>query len=404
MKATGVIVEYNPFHNGHIYHVSQSKKKTAADVIIAVMSGNFLQRGEPAFVDKWTRTKMALKTGVDIVFELPYAFATGHAPIFAKGAIEILDAAGCDAFCFGSEDGDVKPFENSIQLIEQSNEQYEEAIKENVKLGLSYPKALNEAYKLLGQAEISTYPLADLTQPNNILGFHYMNAAREIQTSMQAATIQRIGANFHDEVKEGQDIASATGIRNSFLSSSDLEGIAQFIPPITKEALTDWQKSFNTFGSWSLFYPHLRLIILRDGPKRLSSIADIVEGIENLIYRAAKSNDTFERFMSEVKSKRYTWTRIQRMLTHIFTGYTYTIRSKIEAPSYLRLLGMTANGQAYLNRNKKTLKLPLVSKASAFSNVSLDFDIHAADMYAFGIANNNNPTLGKDYKQSPLII
>lgn len=404
MKATGVIVEYNPFHNGHIYHVLQSKKKTEADVVIAVMSGNFLQRGEPAFVDKWTRSKMALTTGVDIVFELPYAFATGHAPLFAKGSIEILDAAGCASFCFGSEDGDVKPFENSIQLIEQSAEQYDETVKENVKHGLSYPKALNEAYKLIGQAQVSLNPLADLTQPNNILGFHYMNAAREIQSSMEATTIQRIGANFHDEIKENQEIASATGIRNSFLNSSDLDDIAKFIPPITREVLSEWQKSYKTFGSWTLFYPYLRFIILRDGPERLSSIADITEGIENLMYRAAKSNDTFEGFMNVVKSKRYTWTRIQRMLTHIFTGYTYATRNKIKSPSYLRLLGMTANGQAYLNKNKKRLKLPLVSKVSAFSNVSLDFDIHAADMYAFGIANTNSPVLGKDYKQSPLII
>lgn len=405
MKATGIVVEYNPFHNGHIYHAAQAKKKTKADVIIAVMSGNFLQRGEPAFVDKWTRTQMALSTGVDIVFELPYAFATAHAPSFAKGAIELLDAAECDAFCFGSEDGNEVPFENSIKLIEQSTDAYEQAIKEHMTLGLSYPKALNEAYKSLRNEKDPSLTFADLTKPNNILGFHYMTAARNMNSTMQAVTIQRIGADFHDDSTETHDIASATGIRKSFFDSVNMADISKFIPPETKETLLNWQQTRQKFGSWSLFYPFLRFIIVRDGPDKLRHIADISEGIENLMYRAAKSNETFEGFMTDVKSKRYTWTRLQRMLTHIFTGFTYALREQIESPTYLRLLGMTSNGRAYLNEHKKKLKLPLVSKASAISNTSLDADIHAADMYAFGIANMaQTPLLGSDYSQSPIIV
>lgn len=385
--------------------MAESKKKTEADVIVAVMSGNFLQRGEPAFVDKWTRAKMALSTGVDIVFELPYAFATAHAPIFAKGAIEILEAARCHSFCFGSEEGDNQPFKNSIALIAQSKTDYEQSIKDAVKRGISYPKALNEAYLTAISKSDNDWPLADLTKPNNILGFHYMNAAREINSSMNATTIQRIVANFHDDITEGNDIASATGIRNSFFKTEKMDGIIPFVPTITQEALLHWQVTNENFGSWSLFYPYLRFIIVRDGPERLRSIADITEGIENLMYRAAKSNESFEGFMNEVKSKRYTWTRLQRMLTHIFTGFTYEKREQIKSPSYLRLLGMTKNGQSYLNKNKKRLKLPLVSKVSAFSNTSIDFDIHAADMYAFGITNQTNTIhFGTDYKQSPIIL
>lgn len=404
MKATGIIVEYNPFHNGHVYHATKAKERTAADVIVAVMSGNFLQRGEPAFVDKWTRTQMALSTGVDLVFELPYAFATAHAPLFAKGAIDLLDAVQCEAFCFGSEDGDEIPFENSIQLIEQSNDAYEQAVKDSVKQGFSYPKALNEAYKSLRSDADQMLPFADLTKPNNILGFHYMTAAREINSAMRAVTIKRIGANFHDDMTDGHEIASATGIRKSFFNSANVDEIVQFIPTSTEETLKNWRKTHKSFGSWSHFYPYLRFLILRDGPERLRLVADITEGIENLMYRAAKKNDTFEGFMNEIKSKRYTWTRLQRMLTHIFTGFTYTIRNQIESPSYLRLLGMTSNGQAYLNKHKKRLKLPLISKASAFSNTSLDFDIHAADMYALGIASMTHPPLlGTDYNRSPII-
>src|SRR5690606_21077583 len=161
------------------------------------MSGNFLQRGEPAFVDKWTRTKMALASGVDIVFELPYRFATGNAPVFAQGAVGLLDAAGCSAFCFGSEDGDIAPFHNSLQLIDHHAADYDAAVKQAVAEGLSYPMALNKAYKsiLTGQAAV---PVADLSMPNNILGFHYMEAAHSIGSSMDAVTIKRMGAGYHD--------------------------------------------------------------------------------------------------------------------------------------------------------------------------------------------------------------
>ena len=147
MKATGIIVEYNPFHNGHKFHASEARKTTNADIIIAVMSGNFLQRGEPAFVDKWSRTKMALQNGVDLVVELPYAFATAHAPVFAQGAIQILDAARCQSFCFGSEDGNIQPFNNSLELLTNAEYEYEQTVKKSVKEGMSYPKALNAAYQ-----------------------------------------------------------------------------------------------------------------------------------------------------------------------------------------------------------------------------------------------------------------
>ena len=405
MKATGLIVEYNPFHNGHKFHASEAKRSTNADVIIAVMSGNFLQRGEPAFVDKWTRTKMALLNGVDLVFELPYAFATAHAPTFAKGAIQILDAVHADTYCFGSEDGDILPFENSIQLLEQAGDEHEQTIKEAVQRGLSYPKALNEAYNAAIQSTANTQPYADLTKPNNILGFHYMQATRSIASTMQAATIQRVGAQYHDDAVAGNSIASATGIRKTFFETETLNNVRTFFPNATHQALTDWQSANHFFGSWEAFYPLLRFTILRDGPERLNSIADVTEGIENLFYRAAMSNGTFAGFMNDVKSKRYTWTRIQRMLTHIFTGFTYDMRHQMESPSYLRLLGMTQTGRLYLNENKKRLKLPLVSKAAAFSDPSLATDIHAANMYALGIAKGTDQSvIGSDYMNAPIFI
>ncbi len=405
MKASGIIVEYNPFHNGHLHHAKQAKKLTESDIVIAVMSGNFLQRGEPAFVDKWARANMALKNGVDIVLELPYAFATSNAPIFARGAIQLLDAAQCSSFCFGSEDGEVEPFERSLRLIQQAGDNYEQTVKDAVSRGLSYPRALNEAYITAADSSTIEGSLADLSKPNNILGFHYMEAARNIGSEMEAVTIQRIVAQYHDDAVAGNQIASATGIRKSFFGSDTLGAVADFIPDTTREILDGWQADNHSFGNWPSFYPQLRFTILREGPKRLAKIADITEGIENLLYRAAANNGTFEGFMGDVKSKRYTWTRLQRMLTHIFTGFTYDIRSSMKNPSYLRLLGMTSAGRLYLNEHKKRLKLPLISKAAAFSDPSLDFDIHASDMYALGIGNGTSSSrIGVDYNTHPIIV
>ena len=405
LKATGIIVEYNPFHNGHKFHASEARKTTNADIVIAVMSGNFLQRGEPAFVDKWARTKMALQNGVDLVFELPYAFATSHAPVFALGAIQILDAACCESFCFGSEDGNIEPFNNSLDLLTNAEYEYQQTVKESVKEGMSYPKALNAAYQQAIQTASTDIPFADLTMPNNILGFHYLQAAKNSHSTMKAATISRIVAGYHDDAVEGDSIASATGIRKSFFESNSLDAIQGFYPPETYDGLREWQAERKFFGSWETFYPLLRFTILREGPERLRKIADVTEGIENLFYRAAKNSGTFDEFMNTVKSKRYTWTRIQRMLTHILTGFTYDMRRQIESPSYLRLLGMTQAGRLYLNENKKNLKRPLVSKVAAFTDPSMKMDIHASNMYALGIAKGSDQTIiGADYKHSPIFI
>lgn len=402
MKATGIIVEYNPFHNGHKLHSSTAKNIANADLVIAVMSGNFLQRGEPAFTDKWTRTEMALKNGVDLVFELPYTFATAHAPMFAEGAIKLLDAACCDAYCFGSEEGHISPFENSLSLLKAQHIHYEAIIQEAIAQGISYPKALNLAYQKIIDDNLMNEPFVDLTKPNNILGFHYMQAAKKIDSQMLATTIKRVGAAYHDEQLHDQKIGSATGIRKNFFDTNHLHDVEKFIPNNVHDLLIRQQEQSVSFGHWASFYPILRMMIIRDGPKRLTEIADIAEGIENLFYRAALQHDHFDDFMQTVKSKRYTWTRIQRMLTHIFTGYTYEMRATSHTPTYLRLLGMTQTGRLYLNKNKSHFKLPIVSKVSSVSDAALDIDIHATNMYALGI--NEQTMVNADFKRAPIII
>jgi predicted nucleotidyltransferase len=167
MKAVGVIVEYNPFHNGHAYHLQAAKELAQADLAIAVMSGNFLQRGEPALISKWYRTRMALLNGVDIVLELPYRFATQKAETFANGAVTILDAIGCHSLCFGSESGDISSFFETVDYLDTHKERFDEKIKMNIKSGVSYPKALSLSFQSLSSPE----NILSLDKPNNILGF-----------------------------------------------------------------------------------------------------------------------------------------------------------------------------------------------------------------------------------------
>ncbi len=401
MKSVGVVVEYNPFHNGHQYHIKQSKKKANADVVIAVMSGHFLQRGEPALVDKWNRTKMALSCGVDIVIELPYVFSTGKAEHFAKGAIQLLSAIKCDSFAFGSEDGNIEPFYNTYSLLQDYRTEYNELIKYYITKGNSYPKSLFEAYEQLKQKRPQLY--IDLSQPNNILGYHYLEAVNVINSSIKPITIQRIKAGFHDDIQLDSTIASATGIRKALFEHDDeLNEILRYVPKTTFTQLQHWQQTHQQFVHWEAFWPLLSFTITRYLPKDLTQFADVSEGIEYALIKYAKISDSFTTFMNHIKSKRYTWTRLQRMLTHIFTGITKEQLQQHESPTYLRLLGMTSKGQQYLGEHKKDFELPLISRVAQTKDDLLQIDIRTTEIYSQAIQLFSTKKIDGDYKTPPI--
>lgn len=402
MKAVGVIVEYNPFHNGHHYHIEQAKKQTNADITIAVMSGHFLQRGEPALVGKWHRTKMALQSGVDLVIELPYVFSTAQATHFARGAIQLLAAIGCDCFAFGSEQGTIEPFLNTASLIEDYRGDYNHLIKQYVSTGVSYPKSLHAAYEQLKQKR--NQPFIDLSMPNNILGFHYIEASKQLQLSIQPVTIQRIQAGFHDDIDSNLTIASATGIRKELFDSQSIDNIRKYVPHPTFIQLHDWLNHYRAFVHWESFWPLLRYAILRYTPEELTKYADVSEGIEFALIKHAKTSESFTQFMTQIKSKRYTWTRLQRILTHIFTGITKHQLHQFTEPTYLRLLGMTTKGQSYLSMNKKHFTLPLISRVASVKNPMLALDIHASELYGFGVYQYSNKKIEGDYNTPPIRI
>ncbi|OMP68509.1 nucleotidyltransferase [Domibacillus epiphyticus] len=374
MNAAGIVVEYNPFHNGHLYHVNETRRQSNADVIIAVMSGSFLQRGEPALVDKWTRTKMALHNGVDIVVELPYAFSTQKAEIFASGAIQILHHLKCQSFCFGSETGRIEPFTISADRLNEKKQALDEWVHLFMKKGSSYPVSQTLAREKI----FSDDPLPlDLSKPNNILGFHYLTANNALPNPMKPMTILRKGPGYHDQKASGH-IASATAIRKLLFDHKEVD---DFLPDSVRSFLME-QQDIGLLHSWDLYWPLLRYRLLSIHPNDLETIYEIEEGIGPRIMNAALKSGSFQSFMEQVKTKRYTWTRLQRMMTHVLTNTTkQEMQTALKNLSFVRLLGMNGNGRSYIRLIKNEITVPLISRTAA-GTPFLELDIKASRVYA----------------------
>ncbi|HDR7703059.1 hypothetical protein CN553_02920 [Bacillus cereus] len=376
-----MVVEYNPFHNGHLYHVQETKKLTQSDIIIAVMSGPFLQRGEPALISKWYRTKMALANGVDLVVELPYVFATQKAETFANGAISILNALRVSEICFGSEDGQIENFYNTISVQKNEEETFNCLVKQFMDAGNSYAKATSDAFSHILTSEKNI----DMSQPNNILGFQYMKAILSQNSSIQAQTIKRFASHYHDETFNDQHIASATSIRKQLFSEEgSFTTIEPFLPQATTSLLANYKQNYGILHNWEQYFSFFKYKLMTMSSGDLRHIYEIEEGLEHRILSKIQNSSSFYSFMEALKTKRYTWTRLQRACTHILTNTTKEeIRSaNIEqhAP-YIRLLGMSQKGQTYLSKNKKKIELPILTHTKTFDHAALDIEKKANSVY-----------------------
>ncbi|HDR7734536.1 TPA: nucleotidyltransferase [Bacillus thuringiensis] len=376
-----MVVEYNPFHNGHLYHVQETKKLTQSDIIIAVMSGPFLQRGEPALISKWYRTKMALANGVDLVVELPYVFATQKAETFANGAISILNALRVSEICFGSEDGQIENFYNTISVQKNEEETFNCLVKQFMDAGNSYAKATSDAFSHILTSEKNI----DMSQPNNILGFQYIKAILSQNSSIQAQTIKRFASHYHDETFNDQHIASATSIRKQLFSEEgSFTTIEPFLPQATTSLLANYKQNYGILHNWEQYFSFFKYKLMTMSSGDLRHIYEIEEGLEHRILSKIQNSSSFYSFMEALKTKRYTWTRLQRACTHILTNTTKEeIRSaNIEqhAP-YIRLLGMSQKGQTYLSKNKKKIELPILTHTKTFDHAALDIEKKANSVY-----------------------
>ncbi|MCM3713086.1 nucleotidyltransferase [Alkalihalobacillus oceani] len=403
MKAVGIVVEYNPFHNGHLYHVTEAKKQTGADLVIAVMSGSFLQRGEPALCSKWHRTEMALANGVDLVVELPYLYSTQKAELFAKGAVTILAEMGVDFLNFGSEAGEIERFTSLVETMEQHEEAFNRLVKDRMKEGVSYPRATAEAFTQL-QLDPDTL---SLQEPNNILGYHYVKAIREGNYSIQASTTPRQQAHYHEQTLPQTAIASATSIRQALRKDKE-SGLSQtkhVMPEATFRLLINYQQTYTLLHTWEHYFPLLHYKVMASPLESLRACYECEEGLEYRVKEMMMTAVSFEDWMTKMKTKRYTWTRLQRLATHLLTNTTKEeMKAGLATPlPYIRLLGMTAAGQRYLNDTKKQRQLPLVTRFPKGEAIIAKLEERATAIYLSALPNRlKAEQIQQEFKRSPV--
>ncbi|GAF14617.1 hypothetical protein JCM19046_932 [Bacillus sp. JCM 19046] len=403
MKSVGLVVEYNPFHNGHKYHIDQARIQTNAEIVIAVMSGSFLQRGEPALLAKWQRTKMALNAGVDLVVELPYAFSVQTAKTFATGAIRILTELGCDSLHFGSEAGQIEPFNTLVHFMKQHKTEYDLFVQKALKQGMSYPAASAAAFTQLTQLD----RLLPLSKPNNILGFHYVQAINEQQSTLIPYTTKRLHADYHDAEIGAGSIASATSIRNAIAQG---DPFTQVVPEETAFLLKKYQEKHHFFHQWEAYFPFLQHKVLSSSLADISKIAECEEGIEHRVIETGLTATSVEDWLTKLKTKRYTRTRLQRLFAHLLTGTTKEELQNIhkqEPMNYIRLLGMTELGKNYLNQHKKQLTVPLVTRQAELKqyHTAGACDLRTSQCYWLASKPEELATrLLDEYKQPPIYL
>jgi len=389
LSSCGVIVEYNPFHNGHEYHLAEAKKLTSSECLVAVMSGNFLQRGEPAIVDKWQRAEVALKHGADLVIELPFAYAVQSADYFAKGAVKLLQSLHVNSLCFGTDVTESMDYDlfgkKYVEKEEQINQLYQ-AIKNN---GQSYPQQMTEIYRNL----LPEIPV-DFSSPNHILGMSYAKENARYTNPMSIVSINRQGSGYHESSINAQDFASATGIRQHALKG-EIEAIKHTLP---MESMLSLERGH--LHSWEDYWPLLKYRLLSQEIRELSQIYQLSEGIEYRLKEYVSKSTTFSDFINQVKTKRYTWTRLQRLATYLLLNVKEQDIHQVWDQSYIRVLGFTEVGRQFLSQKKSTAQLPIITKISQKNEQQVSLDIRAGRIYQL-IGEDN---LEQDYYRSPIYL
>lgn len=415
MKTVGIIVEYNPLHYGHVYHFRQSAAASEADAVIAVMSGNFLQRGEPALVNKWARAEMALRMGADMVIELPVAYSSQPAEWFAYGAVSILEFTGVvDSLCFGSESGEIEWLQMLAKRLQQEPISFQKAMKRQLKKGINYPAAYSAAIsEYADEMEPEIMALASdpirksLGQPNNILGLHYLIALARLNSRIRPLTITRHKAGFHQTDITDNQVASATAIRRILAERNDPQEAIPYIPVYTYDILCREWEAGRAPIQWESFAVPLIHQLISKSAVELSEIYEVSEGLENRIKQVLPllKEPSVEQLLQCIKTKRFTRTKLQRTLLRILLNHSKAALSyeMLKAgPSYLRILGFSQKGQLLLKKMKQTSKVPIVTKVTREPSPLLDLDIRATSIYSLAYREASTEHMLRDYYEPPI--
>lgn len=437
MKITGLIAEYNPFHNGHLYHIQEAKRITEADAVIVVMSGDYVQRGVPAIMPKRLRAEMALKCGAAAVFELPVCYASGSAELFAMGAVSFLDRLGIvDNLCFGSECNDLKALDAIAGILLKEPPEYRALLKAHLRQGLSYPAARQKAllvcspsvHTASGQ---STSYAEIMKEPNNILGIEYLKALKKINSHIRPCTIKREGSHYHDQSLSESFLSSASAIRSLLAYSSSTLKTERFgrtfedtsftdilgeledqVPPDCLELLKDWhhvqypvyQNDFSLILKYKLLNKH---------PERLISYADVSEELARRICSRLNDYFNYRQFCELLKTKEMTQTRINRALLHVMLGIKKDQMAEYTQNGYhfyAHLLGIRKDRKKLLAEITEKSKIPLLARISDSKNICqtgqrmLRNDILASNLYMSVVTDKYKTAFQNEYRQMLLSV
>lgn len=427
MKIVGLIAEYNPFHNGHEYHIQKAKEITGADAVVVVMSGNFVQRGAPAIMPKHLRAKVALKSGASLVLELPVCYSTGSAELFAQGAVALLDSLGCiDSLCFGSECGDIHVLTQIANVLADEPEEYRSLLRSYLKQGLSFPASRERAVRdYLDNKSLSRI----LSSPNNTLGIEYIKALIRLKSMIHPYTILRKDSRYHaDTLEPVGNFSSATAIRKLLLFSgsslntdqdepydepklsSILTRLEDHVPPecvtlLERTHLIRYPVYSNDF---SLL---VKYQLMKESRGTLCRYADISEDLSNRIMKHLNDYQNFDQFCDLLKTKEVTYSRISRALLHIILGINSSFINQTSSEGmihYARMLGFRKD-QEILSLIKNKASVPLVSRLSDMDSLSdfgrqmLHLDIFSSNLYESVISSKFKTPFCNEYSH-PIVI
>jgi len=369
MKKIGIICEYNPFHNGHIYHIKKIKEMYSECVIILVLGGNFTQRGEISLIDKWKKTDIALNY-VDLVIELPFCFASQSADLFCKGSIEILKHLKVDAVVFGSEENNIDKLKKIADI--QETKEYNKLVRECLDKGINYPTAMSKAVYDLTKEVIK--------EPNDLLGLGYVKYLKG--TGIKPISIKRTN-NYLDEDLIG-NISSGTSIRKALQNGKDVK---KYVPNVT-------YKYLNNVKFIDDYFELIKYRILSDD---ISKYQTVDEGIENRVKKYIYECNCVDELLDKLKTKRYTYNKLRRMLIHILVGFTKDEASRMKDIRYIRVLGFNKKGQRYLNEIKKEIDLPIITNFK--NDEMLNLERRVSDIY--NLKKKDDPLC--EHKHKPII-
>ncbi len=375
MQRIGLIAEYNPIHNGHIYQIKEIKRLYPDSIIILITNSYFTQRGDISIINKWDKTKIALDNNIDLVIELPFPYATQSADIFAKGALKILNFLQIDTLIFGSESNDINKLKK-LASTQLNNKKYDEKVKTYLNQGINYPTAMSNSLKdILGYTTSS---------PNDLLGISYIKEIIRNNYKINTVSIKRT-IDYHSKIAS-KKIASATLIRTLIREKKD---ITNYIPKYQTDYL---------YQNLSLesYFPYIKYKIITS--TNLAIYKTVDEGIENRINKVINSVNSWKELVEKIKNKRYTYNKVNRMLIHILTNFTKDESSNLNI-DYIRVLGFSQKGRLYLNQIKKDLKVPLITNYKPNLSPLLDIEFRVAKIYSLPLNKN---IIEKEYKQPPI--